>query len=122
MYSRWIHSSWWCCIGIFLVHQVVEKILDWHWRFADNHLDCLLCMPILLGGMLLERRFVLQDKTWQLPFFDVVAMVTFLAIFLEEGFPRWYSGFTYDYWDYCCYAIGGIYFHWIINKPIVKTK
>jgi len=117
-----IHISWWFCVAGFLIHQVVEKLLDWHWKFADNHLDCLLCMPILLGGMLLERRFLFKKQAWIFPLFDTVAIVVLLAVFCEEGFPRWYSGFTYDYWDYCCYAIGGTYFYWIINQPFVKRR
>lgn len=115
----WIHPIWWACIFGFLVHQFFEKILNLHWRFADNHLDSLLCIPIILGGVLLERRIFLEkDKRFVFPLFDAIVMVVFLAVFFEEGFPRWYHGFTYDYWDYLCYAIGGIFFYGVINKPI----
>lgn len=113
--------SWWMCLLLFLLHQFFERGLNWHWVWADSYLDSLLCMPILLGLLLLERRFLLQQASYCFPFLDTAIMVILLSLLYEEVWTRVFSGFTRDYWDYFCYFIGGLYFYFFVNISI-NTK
>jgi hypothetical protein len=117
-------ATWWLCFLLFGLHQCFEKGLNWHWVWADCYLDSLLCMPILLGFLLFERRLLLKKPSYCFPLFDTAVMVILLSLLYEEVFTRVFSGFTRDYWDYFCYFIGGLYFYFFVNtnsgKSIVK--
>lgn len=110
--------NWCSCCFLFLLHQFFQKVLGWNISFADNYLDTLLCMPIMLGFLLMERRFLLgKDRTYCFPFFDTLVMVLLLSVVYEEVFPMVSNGFTKDYYDYLCYSIGGLFFYFFINHP-----
>lgn len=109
-------TTWWMCLLLFLGHQFFERALSWHWVWADSYLDSLLCMPILLGLLLFERRFLLQKPAYCFPLFDTVVMLVFLSLLYEEVFTSVFSGFTKDYWDYLCYFSGGLYFYFFVNN------
>ena len=116
-----LKPAWLICFLLFLLHQFSQKVMSWAIPFADNYLDCLLCMPIFLTFLLIERRFLLQQSTsYSFPFWDTMAMTLFLAIIFEELFPLLADGFTKDYWDYVCYFIGGVFFYFFINVKIHK--
>lgn len=108
--------TWWICFLAFWLHQFCERILQWHWTWADSYLDSLLCMPILLGLLLFERRFWLKDKNYCFPLLDTVIMVLLLSLLYEEGFTRMFDGFVRDTWDYLCYFVGGGMFFLIQKK------
>jgi len=115
--------AWYLCFFLFLLHQFIEKIIQFPIPWADNNLDCLLCMPILLGGILAERRWFLKSNTnYVFSALDTAIMVIVFAILFEEGYPRWFSWFTKDYWDYLSYFIGGLFFYFFINKKMSATE
>jgi hypothetical protein len=114
-------ATWWMCFLLFWGHQFFERALDWHWVWADSYLDSLLCMPILLGLVLFERRFLLKQASSSFPFLDTAVMVILLGLLYEEVFTSVFSGFTKDYWDYLCYFIGGLYFYFFVNTNLIKN-
>lgn len=73
-------------------------------------------MPILLGLALAERRFFTRDPKLTFSAFDTAVMVIALSLLFEEGYPRWWSTFTHDYWDYPYYLLGGIIFYFFLQK------
>lgn len=111
------------CVVFFIIHQICEKILGWRFIWADNYLDTLLCMPILLGLLLIERNYFkkkifsgqAQNNTYTFSFFEIIIITTTLSLIFEEGFPRWFPTFTKDYIDYLNYFIGGLFFYFFIN-------
>lgn len=117
-------AIWWFCFVIFALHQLTQKILDWKIPWADNYLDSLLCIPIFLGLLLVERRFFFgkvfsnkkNNNTYTFSLFETFIITLVLAIIFEEGFPRWSSHFTKDLWDYFNYFVGGLFFYYFINK------
>lgn len=111
------NPAWYLCLCFFLIHQIIEKIIQYPVPWADNYLDCLLCMPVLLGGILAERRWLFKSgASYTFSLLDTIIMVVFFSILFEEGYPRWFSWFTKDYWDYGSYTVGGIFFYFFINK------
>lgn len=102
--------------GVFLIHQITEKLLEWSFPLADNYLDPLLCMPIFLSLFLVEKRLLLKNADYVLSALDCLVITIVLAVVFEEGFPSWSKNFTKDYWDYGCYFVGGVVFYIWINK------
>ncbi len=108
---------WLTCVSLFLIHQWTQKFMGWKIPWADNHLDCLLCMPVFLTLLLAERRWIFQKTSlYSFSAFETSLIVIVLSLIYEEGFPRWSTAFTKDYWDYLCYGIGALFFYFFINK------
>ena len=115
---NYLSTFWWACFLLFLMHQFIEKILNWHISIFDNYLDPLLSMPIILGIHLAERQyFFRENKDFKLPVFTILIICTFLAIIFEEGFPKIKNGFVNDPIDYLCYGTGAFVFYLFMNKP-----
>ncbi len=94
---------------LFLAHQFTQKVLGLSIPWADGYLDALLCMPILLGGFLLEQRWLLGRQ--RLSFLEVMATTALLSFVFEYLFPRFSSGFTADWWDVAAYFAGALAFY-----------
>ncbi|MCB9296782.1 MAG: hypothetical protein H6559_27240 [Lewinellaceae bacterium] len=105
---------------LFLAHQFTQKVLGLSIPWADNYLDTLLCMPILLGGYRLEQRWLLGRQ--RLSFLEVVAITAVLAFVFEYLFPRFSSGFTADWWDVAAYFAGSLGFYWWQERRNAEGK
>lgn len=109
-------------MALFLLHQGAQKILGWSWPWADSYLDDLLCMPILLGLALAERRFFLGQAKFTFPLFDTAIMVIALSLLFEEVYPRMWNDFVRDDWDYAYYLLGGGIFYFFLQKDLSLSK
>ena len=117
------NKTWIGCISLFLAHQISQKLLALQCPFLDSYLDPFLSIPILLGGILLERRFFLskyysakEKVLYQFSIFEIVILSTFFALLFEVGFPCWSENFTYDSFDFFAYFFGSLVFYFFINK------
>lgn len=99
------------CILLFLIHQYVQKVLLIPIPFLDNYLDDVLCAPIFLSFLLLERRFILKQKNYTFSSLEVFIYVLVMGLIFELAFPVWSSAFTQDYWDFLAYYLGGFLFY-----------
>lgn len=108
--------TWWGCFLLFWGHQFVERVWNWDCPLIDSYLDSFLCMPILLGLLLVERRFLMQNVSFCFSLFDTLVMVVALSLLYEEVFTRVFDGFVRDNWDYVSYGLGGGYFYLFVNQ------
>ncbi|HTO14274.1 MAG TPA: hypothetical protein VLZ83_00775 [Edaphocola sp.] len=89
--------------------------------FADNYLDPLLFMPILLHCILWEQRFIFKKGlNFKLGTSEIIIWLIIISILTEYFFPKWNLGFTADIWDVFPYGLGTIFFMLFMNKPIIK--
>lgn len=114
-----VEKNWifWTALILLLLHQWIEKYLQYPIPVLDNYLDTLLCMPILLGALLWERRNLFklgQDFRFNL---STVVIITFIATFIFEViFPRLTPQFTADWMDSIMYGIGSLIFYFFVNR------
>ena len=108
---------WFISLTLLLTHQLFQKILQINIPFLDNWLDPFLSMPILLGAMLMERRWFFKNKkTYSFSFLETVIAVLFFSFVFEILFPKWSDGFTFDGWDFLAYGLGGLVFYFFQKK------
>jgi len=105
--------AWWIPALLVPAHQLSQYVLHLDLGLIDDYLDPLLCIPILLGLWLTERRFFLRHH--RLTGLEIVIATAVLAVVFEEGFPLWQPDFVRDWWDYPAYALGALWFWWFIN-------
>ncbi len=102
----------------FLLHQYLERIAGLHIPAADNYLDPLLLMPILLTLILWERRWLLgMGSSHILSFYHIVGYCLLVALVSEVVFPAVSPTFTSDPWDVVAYMAGSLLFHVFMNSP-----
>jgi len=110
------HPVFWACAGLFIAHQFLQKIGHISLPWLDNHLDCLVCMPILLSAWLLERRYlVFKNPAHRLSSAEVVLATLILALLFEGAFPALSDQFTSDWRDVLAYAAGSLIFWKFLN-------
>ena len=114
------NPAWLSCVILFITHQFFQKILGWDSLILDSYLDPLLCLPIFMGMMLIERRFFLKkrnyNKIYTFSILETIIITIVLSIIFEEGFPWWSDQFTRDNFDYMLYFVGALFFYFFINK------
>lgn len=103
------------CLFVFLIHQILEKLLDFHIVFFDNYLDSFLALPIILSLYLVERRFLFQKPNYQFSLLEIVVISVALSLFFEEALPLLSNDFTKDYYDYLALGLGGV-LYWVFGN------
>jgi len=105
------------CTVIFIIHQLVQKVLDIHFLLFDRYLDNLLAMPIILTLLMIERRYLLgRKRTFSLSVLEIIIATTFIVLVAEIAFPLLSRDFTTDWWDLLFYALGSFIFYLTINQ------
>jgi len=110
------HPVFLVCASLFIAHQILQKIGHISVPWLDNHLDCLLCMPLLMTAWLLERRYVVfKNPAHRLSIAEVGCATLILALLFEWGFPALSPHFTSDWRDVLAYAAGSLLFWKFLN-------
>lgn len=111
-----------CCI-IFIIHQVMQKMLDLSFAPFDRYLDNLLAMPIILTLLLAERRWLFKrGNQYTLSLLEIAMATLFILMISEIIFPALSSRFTADWKDVIFYIAGSLIFYLVINKALAPGK
>ena len=109
-----IRPAWWVFVGIFLLHQLLQKGMGVDVPFAHEYLDPALSIPIMLGLWQVERRYLFGQT--HLTLLETAVGTIFLALIFEFLFPLLSDDFTADPWDYVAYSLGGLLFWLFVNR------
>ncbi len=105
-----------CCI-LFVVHQLLQKVLHISIPLADQYLDNLLATPILLTLLVAEKRILFRrGGDYTLSVLEVCMATLLIALVSEYLFPYLSNEFTFDWADIVFYALGSMLFYFTINK------
>lgn len=111
-----LQPVWWVCLGVFLLHQLVQKGFDIDIPFVHEYIDPFLSIPVMLGLWSVERSY-LFDRA-RLTGLETVVGAVFLALVFELLFPALSEAFTYDPWDFLAYGLGGVLFWFLVNPRL----
>lgn len=104
-----------CCL-LFMLHQVIQKILTFPILLADAYLDNFLSTPIILTLMLVERRWLFNDNKYRFTVSEVVIATIVILLITELVFPYISTRFTGDGYDIIFCGAGSLLFYGTINK------
>ena len=112
MIRAFLPPAFWVCLLLFLVHQLLQKVLAVSLPFLDSYLDPFLCIPIILPLLALERHYLLGLSYFNASDPGDAAIVTVaLSVIFEVGFPTWSSSFVQDKYDFVAYAAGYLFWY-----------
>ncbi|AHM59668.1 hypothetical protein D770_07025 [Flammeovirgaceae bacterium 311] len=111
-----------CCL-LFVLHQILQKVLHVDLGYVDSYLDSLLAMPIILTLLVAERRVLFRrGENYRLTVLDVVVATFFIAFVSEVIFPALSSRFTADWVDVVCFCLGSLLFMLLINPDPARES
>jgi hypothetical protein len=105
---------------IFLVNQALE----YRGIFVPvihSYSDDLMCLPVILTLALAGFRFYL-GKRFCLPVSKIMTALILFSISMEIILPAFSSRHTADPADVLMYALGGVTFHFLINRPLKDSS
>lgn len=82
-------------------------------ELANNYLNDLLCMPIVLKICQYTVRFIKRDTYLKIPIKISFSLTVFYAIYFELILPQFYSRYTADGIDVILYFLGLLFFLWV---------
>lgn len=104
-----------CCL-LFVIHQLLQKILHIRIQLADDYLDNLLVTPILLTFLVVEKRILFRrGPDYVLSKMEIVMATILIAIVSELLFPYLSKDFVTDWVDIVFYISGSLIFYFAIN-------
>lgn len=101
----------------FLVNQGLELLGCSIWPL-HLYLDDLLCLPITLSIVLAAEQAYFRNSAFTLPWQYTLASIGLFSFVFEAVLPLLSAKYTADPLDVLFYSIGGVIFHFGINKPI----
>lgn len=107
------HPIWISAAGVFLVHQVLEKLFLVDFPFLDSYLDPFL-MGILCPGIWAWEK----KKAGVLEPIELLAAFLLLAWLSEWLFPYLSTQFISDWRDLCSIALGLSLFALSVNRQV----
>lgn len=110
------------CLLLFLIHQVMQKGMDIHYKWFDRYLDNLLAMPVILTLLQAERILLFRKGSeYRLPLYEIVMATSYIILITEIIFPIFSKNFTTDWADIFFYFAGSLLFYVFneIGKPAV---
>ncbi len=105
-------------LTIYMAQQLMIP-LPW---FANNYLNDLLCMPIVLKICQYAVRYIKKDKHITIPIKISFVLTMLYALYFELLLPKFSDRYTGDVIDILLYFIGLLFFLWIENQPKAKHK
>lgn len=84
-------------------------------NFLNNHLNDLLCMPIVLEIAQRTVRFLRSDSKLTLPVTLQVVVTLMFALYFEWYLPQFNLRYTADVMDVLCYFLGMAFFE-VMNR------
>lgn len=97
---------------LFIIHQVLQKVLNAHIQIIDSYLDPLLFMPVLLQLIKWERKCIFK-KNYYFSFVEIVIWTSSIALITEYIFPKMNDNFTADIIDVFMYFAGAMIFYFL---------
>ena len=88
--------------------------------FLNGYLADFLAVPVLANlGLWFQRIFIDKRSMYILKAGHVIFIVIYLSIAFEWLLPAYHpERFTGDWIDVLLYIIGGLFFFWVMNKPL----
>ena len=92
--------------------------------FLHGHFTDLLAVPVIANlGLWFQRVFAYKRSTYVLKAGHLVFIVVYISIVFEWLLPKYdQQKYTGDWLDVFLYVLGGLFFFYIMNKPLLQTR
>ncbi|MDR3695347.1 hypothetical protein [Mucilaginibacter sp.] len=101
----------------------ITRILDAPVTYLNDYLTDFFAVPVITNiGLWLQRVFIIKNNYYVLSPLQVTFMVIYISLLFEGLLPRISKIYTADWVDVLLYCMGGLFFYFIMNKPIAMVR
>lgn len=91
--------------------------------WLNSYFTDFFAVPVITNtGLWLQRVFIIKNNYYVLSPLQVVFMVVYISLLFEGVLPLISKTYTADWMDVLLYCIGGLFFYFVMNKPVVEVR
>ena len=91
--------------------------------WVNNYIDDFFAVPVIANlSLWFMRSAVIRSNYYVLSAWKVTFIVIYLSVVFEVLLPLASKTYTGDWIDALLYAAGGIFFYFIMNRPLLSGK
>lgn len=91
--------------------------------FINGYIDDAFAVPVIANlGLCFQRVVVIQNNYYVLSPGKVIFIVVYLTLVFEVFLPYISPRYVSDWKDAVLYVVGGFFFYYVMNKPIIEQK
>jgi hypothetical protein len=89
----------------------------------NGYIDDFFAIPVIANIVLSYMRvMIIKSDYYVLSAWKVVFIVLYVSLMFEVLLPLYSKKYTGDWIDAVLYAIGGVFFYFVMNKPVASRK
>ena len=89
----------------------------------NGYIDDAFAVPVIASlALCFQRVVIIRSDYYVLSAGKVTFIVIYLALVFEVFLPLISKKYTGDWIDAGLYVVGGLFFYWVMNKPIIPKK
>ncbi len=89
----------------------------------NGYIDDVFAVPVIASlALCFQRVVIIRSDYYVLSAGKVTFIVVYLALAFEVFLPLISKKYTGDGIDAGLYVVGGLFFYWVMNKPILSRK
>jgi len=108
----------WFALALVYVLVQLGRRLGFVSGWLDWYLADLICLPLLLGLVLIVQRSYRHIRSWTLPHWHGLVAAATYGVYFELILPHFKSGVVGDPRDILSYLLGWLLFELLINRPV----
>jgi hypothetical protein len=102
---------------------LITRILRHPLPYINGYITDAFAVPVIANiGLWLQRVFIIKNNYYVLSPLQVVFIVVYMSLLFEWLLPMISKIYTADWIDILLYMIGGLFFYWVMNKPVVEER
>ncbi len=91
--------------------------------FVNGYLGDVFAIPVIANlALCFQRAITIKNNYYILGPWQVTFIVVYVSLVFEGLLPWLSKTYTADWVDVLLYGIGGLFFYWVMNRPIVTLK
>jgi hypothetical protein len=112
--NRWFIAG---CL-IWIIVQTARK-MGHPFPFVNSYIDDAFAVPVIASlGLWFKRVFIIKNNYYVLAPWHIILIVVYLIVIFEGLLPYLSKNYTADPVDVLLYALGGLFFYMVMNKPL----
>lgn len=114
LFNPWFIAA---CLGWAIVFTL--RRLGLPLPLFNGYINDLFAIPVIATlGLWFQREFIIKNSYYVLSPLHVIFIVIYVALIFEGLLPHLSKTYTADWVDVLLYAVGGLFFYWVMNKPV----
>jgi hypothetical protein len=91
--------------------------------YLNGSMDDAVAIPVIANlSLWFQRVVVYKNDYYVLSPWHVVFIVVYVSVVFEGLLPWLSVKYTADWMDVGLYCVGGVFFYWVMNKPLAKVR